>query len=67
MIKKEQLVLVTRPDEEGLVLSNQLKAIGMEPLLEPMLIVESLPVDDLSYDKTQAYIITSANTIKALL
>ena len=67
MIKKEQAVLVTRPDEEGLELANQLKTIGIEPLLEPMLIVENLPVDDLSYDKTQAYIITSANSIKALL
>ena len=67
MIKKKQVVLVTRPDEEGLELANQLKTIGIEPLLEPMLIVENLPVDDLSYDKTQAYIITSANSIKALL
>ncbi len=67
MIKKKQVVLVTRPDEEGLALANQLKTIGIEPLLEPMLIVENLPVDDLSYDKTQAYIITSANSIKALL
>ena len=67
MIKKKQVVLVTRPDEEGLELANELKTIGIEPLLEPMLIVENLPVDDLSYDKTQAYIITSANSIKALL
>ena len=67
MTKKEQVVLVTRPDEEGLALANQLKTVGKKILLEPMLIVENLPVKDLSYDKTQAYVITSANSIKALL
>ena len=67
MIKKEQVVLVTRPDEEGWVLADQLKAIGIQPLLEPMLVVENLAIDNLSYDKTQAYVITSANSIKALL
>ena len=67
MTKKEQVVLVTRPDEEGLALANQLKTVGKKTLLEPMLIVENLPVKDLSYDKTQAYVITSANSIKALL
>ena len=58
MTKKEQVVLVTRPDEEGLALANQLKTVGKKILLEPMLIVENLPVKDLSYDKTQAYVIT---------
>ena len=67
MTKKEQVVLVTRPDEEGLALANQLKTVGKKILLEPVLIVENLPVKDLSYDKTQAYVITSANSIKALL
>ena len=67
MTKKEQVVLVTRPDEEGLALANQLKTVGKKILLEPMLIVENLPVKDLSYDQTQAYVITSANSIKALL
>ena len=44
MTKKEQVVLVTRPDEEGLALANQLKTVGKKILLEPMLIVENLPV-----------------------
>ena len=44
MTKKEQMVLVTRPDEEGLALANQLKTVGKKILLDPMLIVENLPV-----------------------
>ncbi len=59
-------LLVTRPQEDAEDLSDQLRARGDEPVLEPLLIIEPVAAPDLDLDDVQALLATSANGTRAL-
>lgn len=59
-------ILVTRPEPEASELARRLKSLGHEPLVEPLLIAEPEPLDEMELDGVQALIATSRNAIRAL-
>ena len=58
-------ILVTRPEPDASALAGLLKALGHEVVVEPLLSVRDLAVPDLSFDKVQALVFTSANGVRA--
>lgn len=58
-------ILVTRPEPDASALAGILKALGHEVVVEPLLSVGDLPAPDLSFDKVQALVFTSANGVRA--
>ena len=59
-------LLVTRPREDAEDLSDQLRARGAEPILEPLLIIDPVAAPELDLDDVQALLATSANGARAL-
>jgi len=61
------LVLVTRPRAQAEATAVALRALGHEPLLDPMLVIEPLPPPDLTgQENIAAVVLTSANAVPAL-
>ncbi len=60
------LVLVTRPAAQAEATAAVLRALGHEPLLDPMLVIEPLPLPDLTAEGVAAVVLTSANATPAL-
>ena len=60
-------VLVTRPGADGQALAELLNKLGMEVVLEPLLMVRELKVHSVDTDGVQAYLSTSANGVRALI
>ncbi len=59
-------VLITRPEPDASETSAQLKALGHDVTVEPLLRIESLPIDAGTFDGAQALIATSRNGVRAL-
>ncbi|MFO1190073.1 MAG: uroporphyrinogen-III synthase [Alphaproteobacteria bacterium] len=61
-------VLITRPQQEAEPLAAALKARGMEPVIEPLLVVHEQvdPAQPLNLDGVQAILVTSSNGARAL-
>ncbi|HET6519753.1 MAG TPA: uroporphyrinogen-III synthase [Geminicoccaceae bacterium] len=60
------LVLVTRPADAAADFAGALRALGHEPLTEPMLTVRPLSDAPIDLDGVQAVLLTSANAVPAL-
>lgn len=59
-------ILVTRPEPDASALAKRLASLGHQVMVEPLLIAEPEPVDDLELDGLQALIATSRNGVRAL-
>jgi len=60
-------VLVTRPGKDGQDLVKILGDLGIDSMLEPLLTVRNLNTNSLNTEGVQAYLLTSANGINALI
>ena len=59
-------LVITRPREDAERQADQLRALGHEPLIHPLLEILYLPLPTLDFDDVQALIITSRNALRAL-
>ncbi len=59
-------LLVTRPEPDASALAEELRALGHEPVLQPLLEFESVAFDPARLRAGDALIITSANGLRAL-
>ncbi len=59
-------LLVTRPEPDASRQAEQLRAMGHEPVLAPLLTIEMLPGVALRLDGAQAVIVTSRNVLRAV-
>ena len=59
-------VLVTRPEPDAIRQAERLAARGHEPVLAPLLVIESTTEMPLELDGAQALIVTSRNALRAL-
>jgi uroporphyrinogen-III synthase len=57
------LVLITRPLEQAKNFAAEIKSIGAVPIIQPVLIIESYPVDLSLISKPDAIVLTSAQGI----
>jgi uroporphyrinogen-III synthase len=57
--------LVTRPIEDAEPLADALRARGIEPVIEPLLIIKPLPAALPALDGVRALLFTSANGVRA--
>ena len=60
------LVLVTRPREQAAETARRLRALGHEPLLDPVLEIRQLPLAPPAFEGVAAIAITSANAAPVL-
>jgi uroporphyrinogen-III synthase len=58
--------LITRPVEDAQPLAAALTALGIEPVIEPLLTIATLPTALPSLDGVRALLFTSANGVRAL-
>jgi uroporphyrinogen-III synthase len=60
--------LITRPQQEAVALAEALKARGLDPIIEPLLVVNEMidPAQPLNVDGIQAILVTSSNGARAL-
>ena len=61
--RKTPIVLVTRPQQDAIVLESELRERGFSPLLSPMLKITYFDSVVPSLDGVQALIFTSANGV----
>lgn len=59
-------VLVTRPETDAAVFGEKLEALGHKVTLEPLLLVESLPIEKGALDSVAGIVATSRNGLRAL-
>jgi uroporphyrinogen-III synthase len=59
-------VLVTRPLEQALATAAALRRRGHEPLLDPLLVIEPVPLPPLEPGRYAALLLTSANAVAAV-
>ncbi len=59
-------LLVTRPEPDASAFADELRALGHEPILEPLLEFRCLDFDARLLDAAQALIVTSGNGLRAL-
>lgn len=59
-------VLVTRPETDAAVFGEKLEALGHKVTLEPLLLVESLPIEKGALDGVAGIVATSRNGLRAL-
>ncbi|MDC9822222.1 uroporphyrinogen-III synthase [Devosia sp. ZB163] len=59
-------MLVTRPDPDASDTAARLEALGIEPVIAPLLIHETLPAELPAPDSVAAITLTSANALRAL-
>jgi len=59
-------LIVTRPRAESEVLARQLRSQGHQVLIEPMLTIQPMPEVNLNMDNAAAWLLTSANGVRAL-
>lgn len=59
-------ILVTRPEPDANRTARHLRALGIEPVIAPMLRMKTLPVPAFEPDRYGAIAITSANAVRAL-
>ena len=57
--------LITRPREDAEEIAEQLRARGIEPVIEPMLAIVPVPHPGLDLTDVQALLFTSANGVRA--
>ena len=60
-------ILVTRPDADAAILKERLIAMGLEPVLNPLLSIAYQDGPALNLDGVQAILITSANGMRAFM
>jgi uroporphyrinogen-III synthase len=59
-------LLVTRPEPDASTFAEELRALGHEPVLQPLIEFRSLPFDTRPFREAQAIVITSGNSLRAL-
>jgi len=59
-------LVVTRPEPEASTFANELRSIGHEPVLQPLLEFRSLAFDPSAIREAQALVITSGNALRVL-
>ena len=59
-------IAVTRPAEDAEPLAAALRDLGVEPVLEPLMVIENIGGVSLDLASYQALLITSANGVRAL-
>jgi len=59
-------LLVTRPEQDAAPFTDELRALGHEPVLQPLIELRALDFDAAELENTDALIITSGNSLRAL-
>ena len=59
-------VLVTRPRQQAAATADLLRRRGHEPLVDPVLVIEPVPLPPLDVDGLAAAVVTSANAVPVL-
>ena len=59
-------VMITRPREDALAVAGELAAQGVETIVEPLFEIVPRVANDLDLDRVQAFLLTSANGVRAL-
>lgn len=59
-------LLVTRPEPDASRQAEKLRELGHEPVLAPLLTIETIPGVPLDLDQAQAVIVTSRNVLRAM-
>lgn len=59
-------VLITRPLEDALPLAESLRALGVEPVIEPVLTIHPIAGKELELEGVQAVLATSTNGVRVL-
>ncbi len=59
-------LLVTRPEADALAFADELRALGHEPVLQPLIEFRSLEFDIGALHAAKAIVITSGNSLRAL-
>ncbi len=59
-------VLVTRPETDAAAFGEKLEALGHKVTIEPLLLVETLPIEISALDGVAGVVVTSRNGVRAL-
>ena len=59
-------LLLTRPKEDSVELSDALEKMGIKSVVAPMLLIENIPGPDIATEPLQGFLVTSANGVRAL-
>ena len=58
--------LITRPSEDSTAIAERLEALGIEPVIEPLMTVEPMADVEVDLDGVQAILLTSRNGARAI-